>query len=77
MANPKPTAAQVGYITAGAVAGAALTFGVLGLGGMFGGAIVGIGAALGAIPYQRSIKAAKDAEAAGGGSGGSSGSSSS
>ena len=51
MANPRPTAAQVGFIAAGAIAGAILSFGILGIGGMVGGAIIGAGAGVGAIPY--------------------------
>ena len=62
MANPRPTGTQIAYIAAGATAGAVLSLGVLGLGGAIGGAIIGVGAALGAIPYQQSIKAQKDRE---------------
>ena len=56
MANPKPTGSQIAMIAGGAIAGAILSFGVLGIGGMIGGAIVGVGAALGAIPYSRAIQ---------------------
>ena len=59
MANPKPTATQIGYIAGGAIAGAILSFGILGLGGAIGGAIIGLGAAAGGIPYQRAIAAQK------------------
>ena len=50
MASPRPTPLQLGYIVAGAVGGAILSFGVLGIGGMIGGAIIGAGAGVGAIP---------------------------
>lgn len=68
MATPRPTAAQVGYITAGAVAGAVLSVGVLGLGGAIGGAIIGLGAAVGAIPYSKAIQEQKQRESGGDGS---------
>ena len=59
MANPRPTGSQLAMIAGGAVAGAILSFGVLGIGGAVGGAIVGVGAALGAIPYSRAIQEQK------------------
>lgn len=65
MANPRPTAAQLGMIVAGAGAGAVLSIGVLGLGGAVGGAIIGVGAALGAIPYSRAIQEHKKREGGG------------
>jgi hypothetical protein len=58
MASPRPTAAQVGMIVAGAAAGAVVSFAV-GIGGAIGGAMIGIGAALGAIPYSRAIQEQK------------------
>ena len=54
MASPRPTAAQVGLIGAGAAAGAVLSF-ALGI----GGAMIGVGAALGAIPYSRAVQEQK------------------
>ena len=65
MANPRPTPAQIGMITAGAVAGAVLSFGILGIGGAIGGAIVGVGAAIGAIPYSRAIQEQKKRDSGG------------
>lgn len=59
-AKQKPTGAQLGYIVAGAVAGAAVGFGLLG-GGAIGGAIIGVGAALGGIPYSRALQRQRDA----------------
>ena len=59
MANPKPTAAQIGMIAAGAVAGAVLSYSILGIGGMVGGAIVGLGAGIGAVPYTRAVQEQK------------------
>ena len=59
MANPRPTPAQIGMIAAGAVAGAVLSFGILGIGGAVGGAIVGLGAGVGAIPYTRAVQEQK------------------
>lgn len=59
MANPRPTPTQIGMIAAGAVAGALLSFGILGLGGAVGGAIIGVGAAVGAIPYSRAVQEQK------------------
>ena len=56
MANkPRPTGAQLAMIIGGAVAGAAIGFGLLD-GGIIGGAITGVGAALGAIPYSRAVQ---------------------
>ena len=58
-AKPKPTGTQLAYIVGGAVAGAAVGFGVLD-GGAIGGAIIGVGAALGAIPYSRDVQRQRD-----------------
>ena len=58
MATPRPTAAQVGMIVAGAAAGAALSF-AIGIGGAIGGAMIGVGAALGAIPDSRTVQEQK------------------
>jgi len=58
MANPKPTGSQVAMIAGGAAAGAVLSF-ALGIGGLIGGAMIGIGAALGAIPYSRAVQEQK------------------
>ena len=65
MANPRPTASQLAMITGGAVAGAILSFGVLGIGGAIGGAMIGVGAALGAIPYSRAIQEHKKRQGGG------------
>lgn len=62
MANPKPTPLQLGYIVAGAVGGAVLSFGILGIGGMIGGAIIGAGGGIGAIPYSLAVQKAKKEE---------------
>ena len=59
MANPKPTATQLAMIVGGAAAGAVLSFGILGIGGAIGGAIVGVCAAVGAIPYSRAVQEQK------------------
>jgi hypothetical protein len=56
MANPRPTGTQLAYIVGGAVVGAGLSFGLLGLGGALGGMIVGAGAGIGAIPYSRALQ---------------------
>jgi hypothetical protein len=53
--TPMPTGPQWGFIIVGAVIAAGLTL-FFGLGGMIGGAIIGVGAALGAIPYQRAVQ---------------------
>jgi hypothetical protein len=53
--NPMPTGPQLGFIILGAVVAAGLVL-AIGLGGALGGAIIGVGAALGAIPYQRAIQ---------------------
>jgi hypothetical protein len=53
--RPMPTGPQWLYIVAGAGAAAGITL-VTGLGGMIGGAIIGVGAAVGAIPYQRAVQ---------------------
>lgn len=65
MATPRPTGAQLAYIVAGAVGGAAISFGVLGIGGALGGAIVGLGAGAGAIPYSRAVQEHKKRESGG------------
>ncbi|NNC71331.1 MAG: hypothetical protein HKN78_00455 [Sphingomonadaceae bacterium] len=54
--RPKPTAAQIGMIVAGAVIGAVIAMGVLGVGGALGGGIIGLGAALGGMPYFRAVQ---------------------
>ncbi|MEO1169580.1 MAG: hypothetical protein AAFW97_12800 [Pseudomonadota bacterium] len=53
--TPKPSAKQLLMIIGGAVAGALLSQVVLGIGGAIGGAMIGLGAALGGIPYFRAI----------------------
>lgn len=53
--TPLPTAPQWGLIILGAVIAAGLTL-FFGLGGMIGGLIIGVGTALGAIPYQRAVQ---------------------
>lgn len=58
MAKPKPTGAQLGLIVGGAVAAGGLTL-LLGLGGALGGAIIGVGAAVGGLPYFRAVDRAK------------------
>ena len=65
--TPMPTGPQWLYIIAGAGAAAGVTL-VTGLGGAVGGAIIGVGAALGAIPYQRAVQEQKKRD--GGNSGG-------
>lgn len=53
--TPMPTGPQWGFIIVGAVIAAGLTL-FFGIGGMIGGAMIGVGAALGAIPYQRAVQ---------------------
>lgn len=53
--NPMPTGPQWLFIIAGAGAAAGITL-LTGLGGAIGGAIIGVGAAVGAIPYQRAVQ---------------------
>ena len=65
--TPMPTGPQWLYIVAGAGAAAGVTL-LTGLGGAVGGAIIGVGAALGALPYQRSVQEQKKRD--GGNSGG-------
>ena len=65
MASPRPTPLQLGYIVAGAVGGAVLSFGILGIGGMLGGAIIGGGAGIGAIPYSMAVQKKKKEEEGG------------
>jgi hypothetical protein len=62
MATPRPTGTQLAYIVGGAVVGAGLSFGVLGLGGALGGMIIGAGAGIGAIPYSRAIQEHKKSQ---------------
>jgi hypothetical protein len=59
--NPMPSGPQWVFIILGASIAAGITLWV-GLGGAIGGAIIGIGAALGAIPYQRAVQAHKKSE---------------
>ena len=66
--TPMPTGTQWLYIVAGAGAAAGITI-VAGLGGAIGGAIIGVGAALGAIPYQRAVQEQKKRESGGQGGG--------
>ena len=56
--TPMPTGKQWLYIVGGALAGAGISV-VAGLGGMIGGAIIGVGAAVGALPYQRAVQEQK------------------
>ncbi|HEV2815849.1 MAG TPA: hypothetical protein VGW40_01300 [Allosphingosinicella sp.] len=62
--TPMPTGTQWLYIIAGAGAAAGVTI-LTGLGGAIGGAIIGVGAALGAIPYQRAVQENKKREGGG------------
>jgi hypothetical protein len=55
--RPKPTGKQLAFIIIGAVAGAIISYGVLGIvGGAIGGGIIGLGAALGGMPYFKALK---------------------
>lgn len=56
--NPMPTGPQWLFIILGALIAAGIVLWT-GLGGAIGGAIIGVGAALGAIPYQRAVQAHK------------------
>jgi hypothetical protein len=56
--SPMPTGPQWLFIIAGAGAAAGITL-LTGLGGAIGGAIIGVGAALGAIPYHRAVQEQK------------------
>ncbi|MCP5396088.1 MAG: hypothetical protein H6918_05040 [Sphingomonadaceae bacterium] len=56
--RPMPTPKQWVFIGIGAAAGAVLGFGLLG-GGAIGGGVFAICVFLGAIPYKKSIDAAK------------------
>lgn len=53
--RPMPTGTQWLYIIAGAGAAAGITI-LTGLGGAIGGAIIGVGAAVGALPYHRAVQ---------------------
>lgn len=53
--RPMPTGTQWLMIIGGACVGAAITL-AIGIGGMIGGAIIGVGAALGGIPYSRAVQ---------------------
>lgn len=64
--TPLPTGTQWLYIIAGAGAAAGITI-LAGLGGAIGGAIIGVGAAVGAIPYQRTVQEQKKRERGDGG----------
>ena len=65
MANPRPTASQLAMIAGGAGAGAVRSLGVLVSGGAIGDAIIGIGAAIGAVPYSRAIQEQKKRQGGG------------
>ena len=54
--RPKPTGSQLGMIIAGAVVGAVVSYGILGVGGAIGGGIIGLGAALGGMPYFKAVQ---------------------
>ncbi|RED16539.1 hypothetical protein [Parasphingopyxis lamellibrachiae] len=54
--RPKPTGKQLAFIIIGAVAGAVVAHLVLGVGGAVGGGIIGLGAALGGMPYFRAVQ---------------------
>lgn len=56
--KPKPTTPQWLCIAAGVIVGFLLGFRVLD-GGALGGGVMGVCAFIGAIPYKRSIEAAK------------------
>ena len=60
--KPKPTGTQLAMIIGGAVAGAIISQFVLGVGGAIGGGIIGLGAALGGMPYFRAMKEWKDSQ---------------
>ena len=62
MASPRPTAAQLGFIVLGALIGAGISYGLLRIGGALGGAIIGVCAAIGAIPYTMAVQAQKKAD---------------
>jgi broad specificity polyphosphatase/5'/3'-nucleotidase SurE len=62
VANPKPTAAQIGLIVLGAGVGAGIGFGLLSVGTMIAGAITGAGAGIGAVPYSMAVQAQKKRE---------------
>jgi len=52
---PWPTGPQWLFIILGAVVGAGITL-ALNIGGAIGGAIIGVGAAIGGIPYSRAVQ---------------------
>jgi hypothetical protein len=54
--KPKPSGKELAFIIVGAVAGAVISLGVLGVGGAIGGGIIGLGAALGGMPYFRRVQ---------------------
>ena len=58
---PWPTGPRWGLIIPGAVAAAGITM-AIGLGGLIGGAVIGVGAAIGGIPYQRAVQEHKKRE---------------
>ena len=62
--TPMPTGSQWAFIILGAVIAAGITL-AIGLGGAIGGAIIGVGAALGAIPYQRAVQEHKKRQSGG------------
>jgi hypothetical protein len=62
--TPMPTAPQWGFIIVGALIAVGLTL-FFGIGGMIGGAIIGVGAAVGAIPYQRAVQEHKKRQSGG------------
>ena len=61
---PWPTGPQWGLIILGAVVAAGLTL-ALNIGGMLGGAIIGVGAAIGGIPYSRAVQEHKKRQGGG------------
>ena len=65
MANPRPTGTDIAMIAAGAVAGAILAYGVLGISGLAGNMIIGFAAALGAFPYLRRVQEQKKRDGGG------------
>jgi|GEM_PF-6971184 len=60
--RPKPTGKQLAFIIVGAVAGAVISHLVLGVGGAIGGGIIGLGAALGGMPYFKAVKEWQDSQ---------------
>jgi hypothetical protein len=67
--RPMPTGTQWLMIIAGTGIAAATTL-AIGLGGAIGGAIIGVGAAIGGIPYSRAVQEHKKREREGPSAGG-------